>query len=104
MADVSFGFVHDFGADEEFAARAGAGATLDGGPFELDPPDHVVILPFTRMLSGPMDYTPGIFDLLFPVDFPFKFCKQSRIVCIHGPKALADGLIFHIQDNQWLIN
>jgi myo-inositol-1(or 4)-monophosphatase len=40
MADVSFGFVHDFGADEEFAARAGAGATLDGGPFELDPPDH----------------------------------------------------------------
>jgi myo-inositol-1(or 4)-monophosphatase len=28
MADVEFGFVHDFGADEEFAARRGAGATL----------------------------------------------------------------------------
>jgi myo-inositol-1(or 4)-monophosphatase len=28
MADVVFGFVHDFGADEEFAARRGAGATL----------------------------------------------------------------------------
>jgi len=40
IADVSFGFVHDFGADEEFAARAGAGATLDGEPFELEPPDH----------------------------------------------------------------
>lgn len=26
-------------------------------------PEHTAILPFTRMLSGPMDYTPGIFDL-----------------------------------------
>lgn len=28
-----------------------------------NPPEHVTILPFTRMLAGPMDYTPGIFDL-----------------------------------------
>lgn len=27
------------------------------------PPDHEPTLAFTRMLSGPMDYTPGIFDL-----------------------------------------
>ena len=27
------------------------------------PPEHDVILPFTRLLSGPMDFTPGIFDL-----------------------------------------
>ncbi len=25
-------------------------------------PDHTVILPFTRLKGGPMDYTPGIFD------------------------------------------
>ena len=30
MADVEFGFVHDFGADEEFAARRGEGAQLGG--------------------------------------------------------------------------
>jgi myo-inositol-1(or 4)-monophosphatase len=30
MADVEFGFVHDFGADEEFVARRGDGATLTG--------------------------------------------------------------------------
>jgi alpha-glucosidase len=27
------------------------------------PPEHDTILPFTRLLSGPMDFTPGIFDL-----------------------------------------
>ena len=32
MADVDFGFVHDFGAREEFAAIRGEGATLNGHP------------------------------------------------------------------------
>jgi alpha-glucosidase len=32
----------------------------DGG----NPPEHESILFFTRMLAGPMDFTPGIFDLL----------------------------------------
>lgn len=27
-----------------------------------NPPDHETILPFTRLLGGPMDYTPGIFE------------------------------------------
>nr|WP_271711630.1 glycoside hydrolase family 97 protein [Marinigracilibium pacificum] len=31
---------------------------------EGNPPEHTVILPFTRCLAGPMDYTPGIFDIL----------------------------------------
>jgi myo-inositol-1(or 4)-monophosphatase len=30
MADVRFGFVHDFGADEEFMATRGAGASVGG--------------------------------------------------------------------------
>lgn len=40
MEAVRFGFVHDFGADEEFSATLGEGATLDGEPFDPDPPDH----------------------------------------------------------------
>ena len=31
----------------------------DGG----NPTDHLTIVPFTRMLAGPIDYTPGIFNL-----------------------------------------
>jgi hypothetical protein len=26
-------------------------------------PNHVTILPFTRLLGGPMDYTPGVFEM-----------------------------------------
>jgi alpha-glucosidase len=40
---------------QEFNAWAG-----DGG----NPPEHETILFFTRMLSGPLDYTPGVFDIL----------------------------------------
>lgn len=32
---------------------------------EGNPPVHHVTLPFTRLLGGPMDYTPGIFDILY---------------------------------------
>lgn len=32
---------------------------------EGNPPSHYVTLPFTRLLAGPMDYTPGTFDLLY---------------------------------------
>jgi alpha-glucosidase len=32
----------------------------DGG----NPVDYATVLPFTRLLAGPMDYTPGIFDIL----------------------------------------
>ncbi|MFH1143648.1 MAG: glycoside hydrolase family 97 protein [Candidatus Eisenbacteria bacterium] len=31
---------------------------------EGNPPEHTVILPFTRLLSGPLDYTPGILNVL----------------------------------------
>jgi len=30
-----------------------------------NPPEHISTLAFTRMLAGPMDFTPGIFDLGF---------------------------------------
>ncbi|NQT96228.1 MAG: glycoside hydrolase family 97 protein [Candidatus Marinimicrobia bacterium] len=35
------------------------------GPDGGNPPDYTTILPFTRCLSGPFDFTPGIFDLFF---------------------------------------
>src|ERR1700753_1748281 len=37
MADVRFGFVHDFGADEEFVATLGEGATVGGREARVAP-------------------------------------------------------------------
>jgi alpha-glucosidase len=41
---------------QEYNSREGGG----------NGPEHTTVLPFTRMLSGPMDFTPGIFDLTPP--------------------------------------
>lgn len=30
-----------------------------------NPPSHHEILPYTRLLAGPLDYTPGVFDVLY---------------------------------------
>ncbi|MBB5519707.1 glycoside hydrolase family 97 protein [Amphiplicatus metriothermophilus] len=45
-------------------AREGArGQEFNAWGLPPNPPEHTAILPYTRMLSGPMDFTPGIFDL-----------------------------------------
>jgi myo-inositol-1(or 4)-monophosphatase len=40
MADVVFGYVYDFGPDEEWVAWRGRGATLDGEPLPRDLPER----------------------------------------------------------------
>src|SRR3954469_6783639 len=40
MGDVLFGYVHDFGPDEEWVAWRGRGATLDGMPLPRDIPER----------------------------------------------------------------
>lgn len=42
----------------------------DGG----NPPEHLPIVAFTRMLAGPVDYTPGIFDIKFD-----KYKKENQV-------------------------
>lgn len=39
MDSVEFGFVYDFGADDEFAAALGEGATINGRPIATELPD-----------------------------------------------------------------
>ncbi|WP_332853676.1 glycoside hydrolase family 97 protein [Duganella sp. S19_KUP01_CR8] len=44
--------------------REGArGQEYNAWGYPPNPPEHTALLPFTRMLSGPFDYTPGIFNL-----------------------------------------
>lgn len=44
------------------AAEAARGNEFNGWS-NGNPPAHETILPFTRLLGGPMDYTPGIFEI-----------------------------------------
>jgi len=47
-------------------AREGArGQEFNAWGTPPNPPEHTAILPFTRLLGGPMDFTPGIFDMGF---------------------------------------
>jgi alpha-glucosidase len=41
----------------------------DGG----NPPSHTTIIPFTRMLAGPFDFTPGTFN------FDYKSANKARV-------------------------
>ncbi|MCC8173284.1 MAG: glycoside hydrolase family 97 protein, partial [Odoribacter sp.] len=50
-----------------------------GGEYESfrgNNPDHVTILPFTRLMGGPMDYTPGLFEMDNSV---YNSSKKTRI-------------------------
>jgi len=61
-------------------------------------PAHTTILPFTRMLSGPMDFTPGIFDLGSEAarterNIPTTLAKQLALyVVIYSPLQMAADL------------
>ncbi|WP_076919619.1 glycoside hydrolase family 97 protein [Pseudoalteromonas sp. SK18] len=47
-------------------AREGArGQEFNAWGTPPNPPEHIPMLAFTRMLAGPMDFTPGIFDMSF---------------------------------------
>jgi alpha-glucosidase len=62
-----------------------------------NPPSHTTILPFTRGLSGPIDYTPGIFDILLSNNSKFRvhttLAKQLALyVVIYSPLHMAADL------------
>lgn len=70
-----------------------------------NPPDHVTILPFTRLLAGPMDYTPGILALTYPEYKPANrinhtLSKELALyVVIYSPLQMAADLIENYENN-----
>ncbi|MDY0779493.1 glycoside hydrolase family 97 protein [Tenacibaculum sp. IB213877] len=73
----------------------------DGG----NPPEHLPIVAFTRMLAGPIDFTPGIFDIKFD-----KYKKDNQVnttlaqqlalyVVIYSPVQMAADLVEHYEAN-----
>jgi hypothetical protein len=65
-----------------------------------NPPEHETILPFTRLMGGPMDYTPGIFQIKMSYYDPAKkeqvhttLAKQLALyVTMYSPLQMAADL------------
>ncbi len=63
-----------------------------------NPPNHTATLPYTRLLGGPMDFTPGIFDLTFqgedsPQRVQSTLMKQLALyVTLYSPIQMAADL------------
>jgi hypothetical protein len=73
----------------------------DGG----NPPEHLPIVAFTRMLAGPIDFTPGIFNIKFD-----EYKKNNQVnttlaqqlalyVVIYSPIQMAADLVEHYEAN-----
>ncbi|HEX8335848.1 MAG TPA: glycoside hydrolase family 97 catalytic domain-containing protein [Pyrinomonadaceae bacterium] len=81
------------------ASEAGRGNEYNAWS-EGNPPEHETILPFTRLMGGPMDYTPGIFQIKLDVYAPGKkeqvhttLAKQLALyVTLYSPLQMAADL------------
>ena len=73
----------------------------DGG----NPPEHLSIIAFTRMLAGPIDFTPGIFNIKFD-----EYRENNQVnttlahqlalyVVIYSPIQMAADLVEHYEAN-----
>ena len=70
-----------------------------------NPPEHLTILPFTRMLGGPMDFTPGIFDIAHGKDDVTRRVQSTlatqlaEYVVIYSPVQMAADLPENYETN-----
>lgn len=97
-------------------SREGARGMEWNGWSEGNPPSHHELLPFTRLLAGPMDYTPGTFDILLekskssPNHRKWQECDKgnSRVnttlakqlanwVILYSPVQMASDLVEHYE-------
>jgi alpha-glucosidase len=71
-----------------------------------NPPAHAVTVPFTRMLAGPLDYTPGIFNLTPERIMPkhrvrTTLAKQlANMVTLYSPVQMAADLPEHYEGHE----
>lgn len=81
------------------AAEAARGNEFNGWS-DGNPPAHETILPFTRLLGGPMDYTPGVFEIKMSYYDPTKkeqvhttLAKQLALyITMYSPLQMASDL------------
>ncbi len=67
-----------------------------------NPPNHTTILPFTRLLNSPMDFTPGIFDLYIQnTDFDINIEYPVKITVIDSGNGF-QNLTYKGSESLWV--
>ncbi|HWU73686.1 MAG TPA: glycoside hydrolase family 97 protein [Sphingomonas sp.] len=87
-------------------AREGArGQEYNAWGVPTNPPEHMTILPFTRLLGGPMDFTPGIFDVAHGKDDVTRRVQSTlatqlaEYVVVYSPIQMAADLPENYEKN-----
>ena len=78
-----------------------------GQEFQEMSPQHVTILPFTRLKGGPMDFTPGIFRMDLSTFAPGNTSKKKATIAnqlalyvtMYSPLQMAADMPEHYQDH-----
>lgn len=78
--------------------REGARGMEWNGWSDGNSPEHTVTLPFTRLLAGPLDYTPGIFNIKFDPQEQYRvhstLAKQlAMFVVLYSPMQMSADMI-----------
>jgi len=78
--------------------REGARGMEWNGWSDGNSPEHTVTLPYTRLLAGPLDYTPGIFNIKFDPQGQYRvhstLAKQlAMYVVLYSPMQMAADMI-----------
>ena len=82
------------------ASEAARGSEFNNAPALGIPPEHTTILPFTRLMGGPMDFTPGLFRFALNQFEPARtqrvrttLCKQLALyITMYSPVQMAADL------------
>lgn len=91
MADVEFGFVYDFGAEEEFMASRGAGAQLNGRPVRVSP--QVERLEVVGVESVEPEWALPAFEALAGKVFRFRVVGAIAITAAYVAAGRFDAML-----------
>jgi myo-inositol-1(or 4)-monophosphatase len=90
MRDVFLAYVYDFGSREEWTARRGGGAFLDGGPLRGNrPKDEIEILSFEATLAAEVSDKAAAFD---GVAYRFRIMGSLALSLCHLAAGRVDGV------------
>jgi myo-inositol-1(or 4)-monophosphatase len=90
MDDVIFGYVYDFGANEEWTATRGGGAFLNGEPLREKPKDELEILSFEATTTQYVSENAARFD---GVAHRLRIMGSLAITLCHLAAGRVDGVV-----------